>query len=436
MLCQELYTKDIPPPTVDVDFHKMTLIVGHRVMILECSCGYQCGYECAGYHRRARVAVVNLSRTTTLGWGPPGPGRLAAAVRRYGLTGVLQPGRAGEPRRCNLREAWRTASPGSALVGCGQRRLERARSMREACSLVCGLGARFQPAGKLGDRRCANRELEAQAFPVAVRWGRWLRGGLQTGPSWDPLQPDAERTAFGCYNHDLYVDQVVEGVYSMEGSIAPLRGLVELKKRLGLQLYLDEAHSVGAIGPRGRGATDHCGVRPQDVDVLMGTFTKSFGAAGGYVAGSAALIRALRARGHGHSYATSMSPPVAAQVLWALRSIDSPAGLERIQRLRENTAYFRDRLRSMGVVMYGAAASPVVPVLVYTFSKMAATVERLARAGLATVGRGFPATPLNQARIRFCLSAAHTREQLEACAEAVKQVVDELGLHYSRRAIH
>lgn len=71
----------------------------------------------------------------------------------------------------------------------------------------------------------------------------------------------------------------------MEGSIAPMRGLVALKKRLGLYLYLDEAHSVGAMGPRGRGVTDHCGVDPRDVDVLMGTFTKSFGAAGGYIAG-------------------------------------------------------------------------------------------------------------------------------------------------------
>lgn len=80
--------------------------------------------------------------------------------------------------------------------------------------------------------------------------------------------------------------QVVEGVYSMEGTIAPLAALVALKKRLGLQLYLDEAHSVGAMGPRGCGLVDHAGVAPTDVDVLMGTFTKSFGAAGGYIAGT------------------------------------------------------------------------------------------------------------------------------------------------------
>lgn len=91
--------------------------------------------------------------------------------------------------------------------------------------------------------------------------------------------------------------QVVEGVYSMEGTIVPLAAMVALKRRLGLQLYLDEAHSVGALGPRGRGVCDHAGVAPADVDVLMGTFTKSFGAAGGYIAGEPATLHDRAGRG-------------------------------------------------------------------------------------------------------------------------------------------
>lgn len=194
--------------------------------------------------------------------------------------------------------------------------------------------------------------------------------------------------------------QVVEGVYSMEGSIVPLRALVALKRRLGLQLYLDEAHSVGAMGARGRGVTDHCAVDPRDVDVLMGTFTKSFGAAGGYIAGSARLVAAVRAHGHAHAYAHAMAPAVAAQVLAAMRAIASPAGAARVARLRDNTRHFRRRLRDMGALTFGHEDSPVVPMLVYTFSKMAATVEALTERGVATVGVGFPATPLNKARIR------------------------------------
>ncbi|KOB76516.1 Serine palmitoyltransferase 2 [Operophtera brumata] len=161
----------------------------------------------------------------------------------------------------------------------------------------------------------------------------------------------------------------------MEGSIVPLAALVALKKRLGLQLYLDEAHSVGAMGARGRGVTEHARVPPADVDVLMGTFTKSFGAAGGYIAGSRRLIAGVRARGHAHTYAHAMAPPVAAQVLAATRILQTAEG-----RARD---------------------SPVVPLLVYSFSKMAATVERLTAHGVATVGVGFPATPLDSARIRY-----------------------------------
>lgn len=226
---------------------------------------------------------------------------------------------------------------------------------------------------------------------------------------------------------------VVEGVYSMEGSICPLKALIALKKQLGLHLYLDEAHSVGAMGPRGRGVTDYAGVDPKDVDVLMGTFTKSFGAAGGYIAGSSKLISWVRAHGHAHTYAHSMAPAVVQQILSAMRAIDTPAGRQRVNTLRDNTRYFRNKLKEMGVVTFGHQDSPVVPMLVYTFSKMAATVERLTTRGIATVGVGFPATPLNKARIRFCLSASHSRAQLDECVEAVRQVVDELGLRYSRQ---
>ncbi|XP_034827286.1 serine palmitoyltransferase 2 [Maniola hyperantus] len=225
---------------------------------------------------------------------------------------------------------------------------------------------------------------------------------------------------------------MVEGVYSMEGSIVPLAALVALKKQYGLLLYLDEAHSVGAMGPRGRGVPDHCGVLPADVDVLMGTFTKSFGAAGGYIAGSAKLVSLVRAHGHAHAYAHAMAPAVCAQVLAAMRAIASPSGVARVRALRSNTRHFRRRLRAMGVVVFGHEDSPVVPMLVYTFSKMAATVERLTARGVASVGVGFPATPLNKARIRFCLSAAHSREQLDQCLDAIEEVVEELGLRYSR----
>merc|ERR1719440_1823917 len=114
---------------------------------------------------------------------------------------------------------------------------------------------------------------------------------------------------------------LVEGIYSMEGEFAKLREIVALKKRYNAYLYLDEAHSIGAVGPRGRGVTDHLGIDTADVDVMMGTFTKSFGSVGGYIASSPALIAALPRHSAASLYSAAMSPPAAQQALSALRII-------------------------------------------------------------------------------------------------------------------
>jgi serine palmitoyltransferase len=111
---------------------------------------------------------------------------------------------------------------------------------------------------------------------------------------------------------------IVEGVYSMEGTIANLPELIRLKKKYKCYLYVDEAHSIGAIGPNGKGIVDYYGCDPKDVDLLMGTLTKSFGAAGGYIAGPKQLIDYIRIYTHS-TYATCMSPPVVQQIMSVIR---------------------------------------------------------------------------------------------------------------------
>lgn len=230
---------------------------------------------------------------------------------------------------------------------------------------------------------------------------------------------------------------VVEGVFSMEGSICRLHEVVALKKKYKAYIYLDEAHSIGAMGANGGGVCDYLGVNPRDVDILMGTFTKSFGSAGGYIAGSRDLINLLRATSHAHCYASTMAPPVAQQVLTSMRIImgkdGTTEGARRIQQLARNTRYFRRRLAQMGVITFGHEDSPVVPMLVYLFSKIAAVVRILKTRNIAVVGVGFPATPLMEGRIRFCLSAAHTKAQLDYALEVIDEISDELGLKYSRK---
>ena len=167
---------------------------------------------------------------------------------------------------------------------------------------------------------------------------------------------------------------ILEGVFSMEGSIVKLPEIVAIKKKYGAYIYLDEAHSIGATGPNGKGIVDYYGLDPKDIDILMGTFTKSFGSAGGYIAGSKKLIDFLRVNSHAHCYATSMSPPVAQQILTSMKIImgldNSGEGKKRIDQLARNTRYFRKRLAQIGVITYGHEDSPVVPMLVYLFSKI------------------------------------------------------------------
>ncbi|KAK7907111.1 hypothetical protein WMY93_015723 [Mugilogobius chulae] len=230
---------------------------------------------------------------------------------------------------------------------------------------------------------------------------------------------------------------VVEGIYSMEGSIVRLPEIIALKKRYKAYLYLDEAHSIGALGPNGRGVVDYFGLDPKDVDIMMGTFTKSFGAAGGYIGGKKELIDYLRIHSHSALYATSMSPPVAQQIISSMRIImgedGTTLGAERLRQLSENTTYFRQRLREMGFIIYGNKDSPVVPLMLYMPAKIGAFGREMVKRNIGTVVVGFPATPIIESRARFCVSAAHTREMLDTALAAISEVGDLLQLKYSRR---
>eukprot|EP00064_Thunnus_orientalis_P011242 superscaffoldBa00001605_g11272 len=232
---------------------------------------------------------------------------------------------------------------------------------------------------------------------------------------------------------------VVEGIYSMEGSIVRLPEVIALKKRYKAYLYLDEAHSIGALGPNGKGVVDYFGLDPKDIDIMMGTFTKSFGAAGGYIGGKKELIDYLRRHSHSALYATSMSSPVAQQIITSMKIImgedGTTLGADRLRQLSENTTYFRRKLRDMGFIIYGNDDSPVVPMMLYMPAKIGAFGREMLKRNIGTVVVGFPATPIIESRARFCVSAAHTREMLDTALEAISEVGDLLQLKYSRREL-
>ncbi|XP_066533822.1 serine palmitoyltransferase 2b [Hoplias malabaricus] len=230
---------------------------------------------------------------------------------------------------------------------------------------------------------------------------------------------------------------IVEGIYSMEGSIVRLPEIIALKKKYKAYLYLDEAHSIGALGPGGRGVVDYFGLDVNDVDIMMGTFTKSFGAAGGYIGGKKELIDYLRTHSHSAVYANSMSPSVVQQIITSMKSImgedGTTIGQDRIRQLSENTTYFRRRLQAMGFIIYGNKDSPVVPMMLYIPAKVGAFGREMLKRNIGTVVVGFPATPIIESRARFCISAAHTREMLDNALNAIKEVGELLQLKYSRQ---
>lgn len=227
---------------------------------------------------------------------------------------------------------------------------------------------------------------------------------------------------------------VVEGIYSMEGDFCRLREIVTLKNKYGAYLYLDEAHSIGAVGQSGRGVTELLGVPTKEVDVMMGTFTKSFGSAGGYVAASKEVIAQLRRVAPGSVFAGAMAPPCAAQALQALRVISGEeggdTGARKLAAIRENSNYFRDELSRRGFKVLGDVDSPIVPVMLHHPWKLAAFSRRCLDRGIAVVVVGNPAVPILYERVRFCISAAHTIPQLAEAITEITAVGQELGVLY------
>ncbi|KAL2024672.1 hypothetical protein VTK56DRAFT_6873 [Thermocarpiscus australiensis] len=227
----------------------------------------------------------------------------------------------------------------------------------------------------------------------------------------------------------------VEGLYSMEGTMVDLPGVLALKKKYKFYLYVDEAHSIGAIGPRGRGVCDYFGIDPAEVDILMGTLTKSFGANGGYVAAEKHIIDELRMTNAATLLGESPTPSVLMQILASLKIIAGELmpgqGDERLQRLAFNSRYLRLGLKRLGYIVYGHDDSPIIPVMLYNPGKMSAFSHEMLKRKIAVVVVGYPATPLISSRARFCVSAAHNKDDMDRILAACDEVGDILQLKFS-----
>ncbi|QRV98527.1 aminotransferase class I and II protein [Ceratobasidium sp. AG-Ba] len=256
---------------------------------------------------------------------------------------------------------------------------------------------------------------------------------------------------------------IVEGLYSMEGSMVNLLDIMELKKRYKFYLYVDEAHSIGALGPHGRGVADYFG---------------SFGASGGYISGSKDIINRLRLRSHAGTYCESIAPAVLTQIISSMGSImgispplqassssvtvnssaviahpgpapaemlpswmnlppvlkDGSEGLTRLRRLAFNSRYLARGLRKLGFIVYGHTDSPIVPLLIFNPGKMHLFSHMMLRreTPIVVVVVAYPATPLVTSRVRFCMSAAHTKQDVDEVLRACDEIGDALDLKHGK----
>jgi 8-amino-7-oxononanoate synthase len=202
-----------------------------------------------------------------------------------------------------------------------------------------------------------------------------------------------------------------EGIYSMDGDTCDLPRLIEIKKRYKALLLIDEAHSIGVLGPSGRGIGHHFpGVEPRDVDLWMGTLSKSFASCGGYIAGSSALVRFLKYTAPGFVYSAGITPPNAAAALKALELMNRHP--EVVERLVRNSRTFLEQARARGIDTGLAIGAAVIPAIVGNSLECMKLSEGLAKRRINVQPIVYPAVEDNAARLRFFISSTHTEEQL------------------------
>jgi len=213
----------------------------------------------------------------------------------------------------------------------------------------------------------------------------------------------------------------IEGVYSMDGDYPDLPRFLEVKRRHDAMLYVDEAHSVGTMGPGGRGICDHFGVDPAEGDLWMGTISKALGAGGGYLAGNERLIRYLGYTTPAFVFSTACSPPNVAAALEGLKVIQREPW--RVTRLRERSELFLKLAADCDLDTGSSGDTPVIPVIVGGSNRAILVSQLLLERGINAQPILYPAVRESAARVRFFLTAEHTEDQIVRTVEALAEVV-------------
>jgi glycine C-acetyltransferase len=218
---------------------------------------------------------------------------------------------------------------------------------------------------------------------------------------------------------------ITDGVFSMEGAIAPLPDLAELCRQHDAVLVVDDSHATGVLGKTGRGTAEHHGM-VGEVDIITSTLGKALGgAAGGFIASTTSVCDYLTQRARPQLFSNALPPTVAASALASVEFLEQHP--ERVETLRQNAQYFREQLLASGFRPL-PGETPIIPVILGETAKAIEMSRLLLKEGVFVTGFGFPVVPQGQARIRCQISAAHTREALDQALAAIRKIGLKLGL--------
>jgi len=455
------YTRRLKTRIDDCFSHPVTGVPGRTIVLLD---RYSPDYNVTMFPSGTRTRGLNISSYNYLGFAQARGGcadAVEACINRYGVS------------PCGTRRE------GGSLDLHAQAEALVARFVGQEDSMICSMGFATNSTVIPAVVGKGSLVISDEFNHASIRWGVRVSGANvrtfkhNNMKSLENLlrevisqgQPKTHRP----WKKILVI---VEGLFSMEGTLANLPVIMELKKKYKFYLFVDEAHSIGALGPHGRGVADYFGINPRNIDILMGTFTKSFGASGGYISGSKALVDRLRLRAHAGTYTEAMTPPVLMQVIASMASImgispppssgaaalevaelerhpgsapmtilpswmplsptmvDGSDGRMRLRRIAFNSRYLNRGLRKLGFITYGCADSPVIPLLLFNPGKMAvfSRMMRTRTVPIVIVVVAYPATPLVTSRVRFCVSAAHTKEDMDMVLTACDEIGDLLDL--------
>lgn len=217
---------------------------------------------------------------------------------------------------------------------------------------------------------------------------------------------------------------ITDGVFSMDGDIAPLPDIYEVAKKYDILLMVDDAHGEGVLGKGGRGIVDHFGLHGK-VDVEVGTMSKAFGVVGGMVAGKSVIIEWLRQRGRPFLFSSAVTVPDAAACLAAVDLLEDSTQL--VDKLWDNAKYFKSEMKRLGFNT-GVSETPITPIMLGEAPLAQQFSRELFEAGVFAMAIGYPTVPQGKARIRVMISASHSKDDLDQGLEAFKSVGEKLGV--------